>query len=114
MVALKKKRVMDSFFSKFTVLACKFTKKGIISEVFMRVLRHFPEYTLREKCPHSEFFWSVFSRIRTVHGEIQSVSPYSVQMRENKDQKNSEYGHFSRSDIFYRTPLGDYFCVVDK
>ena len=25
--------------------------------------------------------------------------PYSVQMRENKDQKNSEYGHFSRSVI---------------
>ena len=24
-------------------------------------------------------------------------TPYSVQMRENTDQKNSEYGHFSRS-----------------
>ena len=24
-------------------------------------------------------------------------SPYSVQMRENTDQKNSKYGHFSRS-----------------
>ena len=33
------------------------------------------------------FFWSVFSRIRTVYGEIRSVSPYSVQMRENTDQK---------------------------
>ena len=26
--------------------------------------------------------------------------PLSVQMRENIDQKNSAYGHFSRSDIF--------------
>ena len=26
-------------------------------------------------------------------------SPYSVQMQENTDQKNSEYGHFSRSEI---------------
>ena len=26
--------------------------------------------------------------------------PYSVRMRENKDQKNSEYGHFSRSKYF--------------
>ena len=25
------------------------------------------------------------------------ISPYSVQMRENVDQNNSEYGHFSRS-----------------
>ena len=28
---------------------------------------------------------------------ILRISPYSVQMRENKDQNNSEYGHFSRS-----------------
>ena len=26
--------------------------------------------SLREKCPYSEFFWSVFSRIRTEYGEI--------------------------------------------
>ena len=26
------------------------------------------------------------------------ISPYSFRMRENTDQKNSEYGHFSRSD----------------
>ena len=25
------------------------------------------------------------------------ISPYLVPMRENKDQKNSEYGHFSHS-----------------
>ena len=25
------------------------------------------------------------------------ISPYSVRMRENMDQENSEYGHFSRS-----------------
>ena len=28
-------------------------------------------------------------------------SPYSVRMRENTDQNNSEYGHFPRSDITY-------------
>ena len=50
-----------------------------------------------EKCPHSEFFWSVFSCIWTEYGEIRSISPYSVRMRENTDHKNSEYGHFSRS-----------------
>ena len=33
------------------------------------------------------FFWSVFSRIRTEYGEMQSISPYSVWMRENTDQK---------------------------
>ena len=43
---------------------------------------------LREKCPYSEFLWSVFS-------------PYSAQMWENKNQKNSEYGRSSRSWNFF-------------
>ena len=33
-------------------------------------------------------------------GEIWRIFPYSVQMRENTDQKNYEYGHFSRSKPF--------------
>ena len=36
------------------------------------------------KSLYLEFFWSVYPHI----------SPYSVQMRENIDQENSEYGHF--------------------
>ena len=32
------------------------------------------------------FFWSVFSRIGTEYGEM-SISPYSVRMRGNIDQK---------------------------
>ena len=51
--------------------------------------------TMCEKCPYSELFWSVFSRIWT--GEILRISPYSVRMREIADQNNSEYGHFLRS-----------------
>ena len=53
--------------------------------------------TLRKKYPYSELFYSVYSRIRIEYGEIQSITSYSVQMRENTDQNNSEYGHFSRS-----------------
>ena len=34
------------------------------------------------------FLWSVLSRICTEYGEIRSISPYSVRMRENRDQKN--------------------------
>ena len=49
--------------------------------------------------------WSIsgsyFSRIWTEYGEVRDISPHSVQMRENKDQKNSDYGHFSRS-VFQR------------
>ena len=47
-------------------------------------------FSLREKGPYSEFFWSVFSRIWTEYEEILRISQYSVRMRENTDQKNSE------------------------
>ena len=57
------------------------------------------EGTLRKKCPYSALFWSVFSRFQTEYGEIRSTSPYSVRMRENAGHNNSEYGHFSRSEI---------------
>ena len=54
---------------------------------------------MREKRPYSELFWSLFSRIRIEYGKIRSIFPYSVQMRENTDQNNSEYGHFLRSAL---------------
>ena len=53
-----------------------------------------------EKCTYSEFFWSVFFRIWTEYGKLFRISLYSVQMRKNIDQENSEYGHFSRSLSF--------------
>ena len=49
--------------------------------------RYQKEHWLREKCPYSEFFWSIFSRIR---------AEYAVWILENTDQKNFEYRHFSR------------------
>ena len=57
----------------------------------------FRTLSLGEKGPYSEFFWSVYSSIWTEYGKILRISPYSVGMWENMDQKNSEYGHFSRS-----------------
>ena len=33
------------------------------------------------------FFWSVFSRIWTEYRDLLSISPYSVPLRENTDQK---------------------------
>ena len=53
-----------------------------------------PNYTLPKKCLYSEFFWSLFSRIE--YEEKRSISPYSVRMWANTDQKNSEYRHFTQ------------------
>ena len=40
-------------------------------------LKHPVKYTLREKCPNTEFFWSVFSCIWTEYGEI--LRPLRIQ-----------------------------------
>ena len=37
-----------------------------------------------------------------------NISPYSIQMRENTEQKNFDYGHFSRSIIII------YLFIVDQ
>ena len=58
-----------------------------------------PSKSLRKKCPYSESFWSVSSRIRTEYGEILRISPRSIRMRENMDQKNSKYENFLRSEL---------------
>ena len=59
----------------------------------LRTYAHSLTLSLREKCPYFGFFWSVFSGIQTSYSDI---SPCSVQMRENTDQTNSEYGHFTQ------------------
>ena len=66
------------------------------------------EQRLCEKWPYSEFFCFVFSRIRTEYGDIRSISLYLIQMRENTDQKNSEYGHFLCNEILYKISLLTY------
>ena len=58
---------------------------------------HYQYISLRKKLLYSEFFWSVSSRIRTKYGEIRNTTQYSVRMRENTDQNNSEYSNFLRS-----------------
>ena len=55
---------------------------------------------MREKFPYSELFWSTFSCIWTEYGEILRISPYSVRMRENADQNNSEYGYVLHSALY--------------
>ena len=44
-------------------------------------------------------FGILVSCIGTEYGDLQNKSPYLVETRENADQKISEYGHFSRSDV---------------
>ena len=47
---------------------------------------------------YSEFSWPVFSGMQTEYRDLPSKSLYSVRIRENMDQKNSEYGNVLHSD----------------
>ena len=67
---------------------------------------------LHKKCPYSEFFWSAFSphfpafgpntvrySVFSLNTERYSVfSPNAGKCGKNADQRNSEYGHFLRSE----------------
>ena len=82
-------------------IVCHVSKTKIIDKSYSVTI------SLHEKSPYLECFWSVFSRIWTAYGEILRTFPYSVRVRQNTDQKNSQYGHFSRSANIRR-----YFCIM--
>ena len=52
--------------------------------------------TLRKKCPYSELFWSVFSRIRIEYGEIRSIQSEHRKIRTRKTPN---------LDIFHAVPV---------
>ena len=70
------------------------SKKVCCPVILFSLLPYFGRFPLCKRCPYSEFFWSAFFRIWTEFGDLLSKSLYSVQMWENMDQKNSEYGNF--------------------
>ena len=43
---------------------------------------------MREKCPNTGFFWSLFSHIGTEYGKLHLKSLYSVSTLQNKKQKS--------------------------
>ena len=91
----------------------KDVRTWIFSDPYFPVKKQNRRCSLRKKCPYSEFFWSAFSRIWTEYGEILRISPYSVRMRENTDQNNSEYGQFSRSCCPYTANYGSKkTCII--
>ena len=60
-------------------------------------------FTLRVHCVKSVRIWSFSDPYFPTFGfnaEITTKSPYSVQMWEDADQKNSEYGHLLSSGYY--------------
>ena len=68
--------ILKTFFYKLTYINC---------------LMEVDETQCVESVQIQRFFCSVFPRIQTEYGEIQSISPYSARMRGNTDQKKTPY-----------------------
>ena len=62
-------------------------KLHFLGSSILQNLKLFLIYTLRESVQIQNFFWSIFSYIRTEYGDLRSKSLYSVQIQENTDQK---------------------------
>ena len=89
-----------------SVILCNITPSGCnqysqvlsVAQNVFGIGRSFQQ-SLRTNCPQLEHKVGVIlvriSRIWTECGEI----PYSIRMRENMDQNNSEYGHFLRIEL---------------
>ena len=48
------------------------------------------------------FFWSIYYRIWTKYGEIRTISPYSVRIWENKDQKKTRIWTLFTECVIYK------------
>ena len=68
--------------------------KRFLNWYFSNFFKMFETAALRKKYPYLEFFYSVFSRIRTEYEEILCFSLYSVQMREKRTRKTPNRGTF--------------------
>ena len=61
--------------------------------------------TLREKCPYLKFFWSLFSRIRTEYGEIQSIQSECGETRSRKSPNTNSFQAINISILYSLNPL---------
>ena len=69
---------------RFNQLTAYLSAKGLVST--------------SEKCPNTEFFWSLFSRIWTEYGYLRSKSgKFQSKFGKIRIRKNSVFGHLSRS-----------------
>ena len=73
-----------------------------VSSILLKTLQNDAQ---REKCPNTEFIWSLFSHIRTEYVVLGSKSPYSVRIRENTDPKKGRIWTLLTYTVFFFTRI---------
>ena len=69
--------------------------------LYIEWIRKYTWCALRKNVWIQSFFWSVFSRILIEYGDLQRKSLYSVKISDDKEKKDSRFGHFPSSDSPY-------------
>ena len=70
-------------------------------------------WILREKCPYSEFFWFVFSRIRTEYAEALRVSPYLVQCEKIRTRTTPNTSTFHAVEVNVIQVQFHYYSIIN-
>ena len=84
---------------------------------WIRISTNSDWYSLRKKCPYSEFFWSVFSRIQSECGKVRTrITPntdtFHAVTKENKVYQDENYPAKSVNDRGSRFSSDLNFCDV--
>ena len=83
-------------FHSVQLLSVRACKHRLVKQVLRRLLKKkgrgelCRQYSPHKNCPYQEFFWFVFSRIRTEYGDLKS----KFRIRENTNQKTPNLDDF--------------------
>ena len=90
------------------------TRRSLLVDKFHGLSLHI-SYTLRKMCPYSEFFWSLFSRIRTGYGEIRRIQSECGKIRTritpNMGNIYAVYSISYNQMLILSTQLGNNVCT---
>ena len=101
--------ISTASFKSFNFAEWKVSKYGVFSGPY------FPVFWLNtgkygkhpvKRIQIRSFFWSLFFRIPTEYGEILSISPFSVRMRENTDQQKLRIWKFFTQCFSFQLQYG--------
>ena len=84
--------------------------KWIVDSDMKNIYIYFVTYSLREKCPNTEFFSGPYFPVFGLNTEIHLVN-FRIQSEYSKirTRKKSAFGHFLRSDPLYRFFLKNFY-----
>ena len=102
-------------FLRFSLAETTSSSFSILKTSFSSLLNTFLSQSLSEKCPYSEFFWSVFSRIRNECGVSLRVQPKcgKIRTRVSRNVISHSFPNFQVNRIFSKGRCSkNFICFI--